>query len=139
MASWRDWRQVWREAVAPLMPTEGLHALKEALESNDSTLLQGATTSPPPLSCCQEWPVEAACPIGYCGWRGLGLETVAEVEEFFARTCFEADYTMGEPAGVRFFLNWADETPREEMRKQLLDEVVRELWGREVGREVLAS
>jgi hypothetical protein len=71
--------------------------------------------------------VEAACGLGYCGWQGDGLETVAEVEEFFARTCFEADQRLGEPAACRWFLNWFDETPREEMRRQLLPEVNRSL------------
>jgi hypothetical protein len=44
--------------------------------------------------------------VGYCAWQGDGLETVAEVEEFFARVCFEADQVLGEPAACRWFLNW---------------------------------
>jgi hypothetical protein len=55
------------------------------------------------------------------------LDTVAEVEEFFARACFETDQRLGEPAACRWFLNWYDETPREEMRRQLLAEVNRSL------------
>jgi hypothetical protein len=55
------------------------------------------------------------------------LETVSEVEEFFARACFETDQRLGEPAACRWFLNWYDETPREEMRRQLLAEVNRSL------------
>jgi hypothetical protein len=122
-----SWRKVWREGVAPLISSEGLQALARALASDDPRLLQGATTSPPPLQCVQEWPVEAACGIGYCGWQGDGLETVAEVEEFFARVCFEVDMALGEPAGCRWFLNWFDETPRDEMRRLLLAEVNTEL------------
>jgi hypothetical protein len=61
---------------------------------------------------------------------GDGLETVAEVEEFFARMCFEVDQRVGEPAGCRWFLNWFDETPREEMRAELLAEVERALLRR---------
>ncbi|HKB37327.1 MAG TPA: hypothetical protein VKD72_12820 [Gemmataceae bacterium] len=122
-----SWRKVWREGVAPLLSTEGLQALARALASDDPRLLQGATTSPPPLQCVQDWPVEAACGLGYCGWQGDGLETVAEVEEFFARVCFEVDLALGEPAGCRWFLNWFDETPRDEMRTQLLAEVNRTL------------
>jgi hypothetical protein len=75
------------------------------------------------MQCVLDWPVEAACAIGYCGWQGDGLETVGEVEEFFCRLCFEADQRLGEPAAVRFFINWTDESPRDEVRRELLGEV----------------
>lgn len=126
-----SWRKVWREGVAPLLSSSGLEALQRALKSDDARLLQGATTTPPPLQCVQDWPVEAACALGFCGWQGDGLETVAEVEEFFARTCFEIDQRLGEPAACRWFLNWFDETPREEMREQLLAEVQHALGQRQ--------
>src|SRR5262245_47057777 len=84
---------------------------------------RGATTSPPPLPCVQEWPVEGACGLGFCGWQGDHLESVAEVEEYFAQKCFEADQILGEPAACRWFLNWFDETPRGQMRRLLLAEV----------------
>ncbi len=108
-----------------MLSTAGLEALQRALNEDDPRLQQGATTTPPPLACVQDWPVEAACAIGYCGWQGDGLETVGEVEEFFARICFEVDQRLGEPAACRWFLNWYDETPREEMRRELLAEVNR--------------
>lgn len=122
-----SWRKVWREGLAPLLPTKGLEALARALTDDDPRLLQGATTTPPPLQCVQDWPVEAACGVGFCGWQGQELESVAEVEEFFAGVCFEVDQRLGEPAACRWFLNWFDETPREEMRRQLLGEVSRTL------------
>ncbi len=122
-----SWRKVWRDGLAPHLSTPGLEALRRALLGDDVRLLQGATTTPPPLQCVQDWPVEAACVLGYCGWQGDGLETVAQVEEFFARLCFEADQALGEPAACRWFLNWFDETPRQEMRTELLVEVNRTL------------
>jgi hypothetical protein len=122
-----SWRKVWREGVVPLLSTESLDALRQGLVNDDARLIQGATTTPPPLQCVQDWPVEAACGLGYCGWQGEGLETVAEVEEFFAKMCFEIDRNLGEPAGCRWFLNWFDETPRDAMREQLLAEVNRAL------------
>src|SRR5437763_9030928 len=122
-----SWRNVWRTGVATLLSTESLESLREALATDDPRLLQGSTTTPPPLQCVQDWPVEAACALGYCGWIGDGLETVAEVEEFFARMCFEIDQQMGEPAACRWFLNWFDDTPRQEMRRELLIEVQRTL------------
>jgi hypothetical protein len=137
-----SWRKVWREGLAPLLSMEGLEALRHGLVMDDARLLQGATTTPPPLQCVQDWPVEGACALGYCGWQGDCLETVAEVEEFFARMCFEIDQRLGEPSGCRWFLNWFDETPREEMRPQLLAEVSRSLalrWAAEDETETEAS
>ena len=130
------WQKVWREGMAPHLSTKGLEALCLGLKNNDSRLLQGATTTPPPLRCVQDWPVEAACGLGYCGWQGDGLETVAEVEEFFAKTCLECDNLLGEPAVVRYFLNWYDDTPRDEMRRELLAEVERSLAERRAVKEV---
>src|SRR3954470_8073556 len=128
-----SWRKVWRDGVEPLVSTEGLEALRRALTADDPRLLPGATSSPPPLACVQDWPVEGCCAIGYCGWQGDGLETVGEVEEFFARMCFEIDQRLGEPAACRWFLNWYDETPRDDMRRELLNEVARALTARADG------
>jgi len=122
-----SWRMVWREGFAPVLSTAGLVALREAPRSDDHRLTQGSTTTPPPLMCVQDWPVDAACALGFCGWQGEDLETVGEVEEFFARACFEADERLGEPAACRWFLNWFDDTPRDQMRKLLLEEVDRVL------------
>ena len=44
-----------------------------------------------------------------------------------AANAAEADTRLGEPAAVRYFLNWFDDTPRDEMRRQLLAEVNRAL------------
>jgi hypothetical protein len=126
-----SWQKVWRDGLAPLLSTTSLEVLRRALINDDPRLLQGATTTPPPLQCVQDWPVEAACALGFCGWQGEGLETVAEVEEFFARMCFEIDQRMGEPAACRWLLNWFDETPREEMRRLLVAEVNRNLAERQ--------
>jgi len=134
-----SWRKVWREGLAPHVSTAGLEALRRALVEDDGRLVQGTTTTPPPLQALQDWPVEAACVLGYCGWQGDGLETVAEVEEFFARLCFEADQTLGEPAASRWFLNWFDDTPREEMRPLLLAEVNHTLAQRLAGDKPEAS
>lgn len=117
------WQKAWREGIAPQLSDNALVFLRAALENDDAALIQGATTTPPPLTCTQDWPCEAACLISYCGWHGNDLETVGEVEEFFARTCYECDQLLGEPAGVRHFLNWYDETPRHEMRAAMIKEL----------------
>lgn len=121
-----SWRKVWREGVAPLLSREQLERLRSGLELDDPKLIQGATTTPPPLMCVQDWPCEAGCALAYCAMNGGRPEeelTVGEVEEFFARMCYEIDQRVGEPAGCRWFLNWFDETDRNEMRYLLLEEV----------------
>src|SRR5438045_2654448 len=118
-----SWRKVWREGIAPQLSTPGLEALQAALIRDDERLLQGSTTTPPPLQCMQECPVEGACGVGYCAWQGDGLDTVGEIEEFFAKVCYETDQHFGEPTACRWFLNWFDDTPRDEMRRLLTPEV----------------
>jgi hypothetical protein len=122
-----NWRKVWRDGAAPLLSDAGLEALRAALLNDDPRLVQGTTTMPPPLQCVQDWGVECACLLALPGWLGDGLETVAEVEEFFARMCFEIDNLIGEPAACHWLLNWFDDTPRDEMRRELLAEVRREI------------
>jgi hypothetical protein len=124
------WRKCFRDGIAPELSTAGLLALKAALESDDSRLISGATTVPPPLQCVLDWNVEGACPIGIAGWLGDGRQTVREVEEHFARVCYGADNRLGEPAASRYFLNAWDEGPRDRMRAELLEEVNRELESR---------
>jgi hypothetical protein len=122
-----DWRRVWRNGVVPQLTNEGLESLRDALLRDDGSILQGATTRPPPLQCVQDWAVEAACGLSWVGWKVLGLSTVGEVEEWFARTCYEADKRLGEPAGIHHFLTWFDRTYREEMRKLLAKEITNNL------------
>lgn len=117
------WREVWRKGFAPVLSTGGLLALKDGLCEDDSRLMQGSTTTPPPIACVQDWPCEGACALGFAGWQGDGLETVGDVEAYFAQTCYQADERLGEPAGCRWFLNWFDDTPRDEMRRTLIDEI----------------
>lgn len=125
-----SWRIVWRDGFVPVLSTECLTALAEAIRGDDPRLTQGSTTTPPPLMCVQDWPCEAGCALGFMGATdngGFGQATVGECEEFFARACFEADQRLGEPAACRWFLNWFDNTPRPDMLRELLPEVERAL------------
>lgn len=126
-----SWRIVWRNGFAPCLSTPGLNALAVALRVDDKRLTQGSTTTPPPLMCVQDWPVEAACALGFCGWKGDHLETVGEVEEHFAKCCYDADQLLGERAACQWFLDWFDDTPRDQMRRELLEEVEKTLSERE--------
>lgn len=134
-----SWRKVWRGGAAPLLSTPGLEALLRALEADDPRLVQGQTTVPVPLQCVQDWPVEGADAVAFCGWAGDGLETVGEVEEFFARMCFEIDRRLGEPAACRWFLNFWDETPRRELFALVAGEVRRALRDRALDEAALAD
>lgn len=129
-----SWRLVWRNGFVPVLSLVGLVALRNALRDDDKRLTQGSTTTPPPLMCVSDWPVEAACAIGLCGWQGDGLKTVGEVENHFAKACYEADQCLKEPTGCRWFLSWFDDTPRDEMRRELLAEVEIAIAGRESGK-----
>lgn len=125
-----SWQKVWREGIEPLLSIDALRVLHAALLSDDPRLIQGANTTPPPLLCVHDWPVEEACVLCYAGWQGEGLETVAEVEEYFARLCFECDQRMGDPAACRWFLNFWDDTPRHVLFPLILEEVNLELLRR---------
>src|SRR5260221_14002844 len=83
-----SWRTVWRDGFAPVLALRGLEALRDALAADDPRLVQGSTTTPPPLMCMQDWPVEAACALGFCGWQGDNPATAGDLQEFFARCCF---------------------------------------------------
>ncbi len=120
-----SWRQVWRDGFVPGITLAGLRALSKALDEDDQRLTQGSTVTPPPPMCVWDWPTEAACALGLCGWLGDGLATVGDVSEYFAKACYDADERIKEPAGCRWFLNWFDDTPRGEMRRELLAEVER--------------
>jgi hypothetical protein len=130
-----NWQKVWREGFAPVLTMNHLKVLAQALEKDDPRLIQGGTTQPPPLMEVQDHEVDAACAIGFCGWQGDKLETVGEVEEFFAHCCFAADQKLEEASACRWFLNWFDDTPRPVVREQFLTEVLMEISRRE---EVLA-
>lgn len=128
--SMEGWRFCWRKGIEPLLRTDHLEVLLKALDEDDPKLLQGATTIPPPLYSVMDWPVEKACPMGFCGWQGDSLKTVKEVEEFFARLCYETDKKLGEPGGCRYFINAIDEWTRKEMRVKLSLEIRENLANR---------
>ena len=94
-------------------------ALEGALDLDDPRLLQLQTASPLPIHPHARHPVQGACPIAFAGWKGDGLLIVADLEEFFARVIFGAGERLGDPTGARYFLNWWDDSPRAEARREL--------------------
>ncbi len=124
----QPWRHAWNKA-APLISTKALTALRRALEDDDVRLIQQRTTHPTALLENHHKPCGGACLLGFCG-MAEGLKTVEEVEGYFARMCFEIDQKMGEPAGVRWLLNFWDEEQREFAFCAILAAVCEELKGR---------
>lgn len=125
------WRKVWRQGLVPQLSTPGLERLRMGLLRDDPRLVQGVTCCPPALDVFRDEAVEAACGLGYCFWQGDGCDRVGQIEEAFARVCYEADERLGEPGVCRHFLDWFDHLPRGRMRRQLLGEVQRALADRD--------
>lgn len=117
-----NWQRIWRASV-PLLPLSGLEALAQALREDSPALVQRLTTNPPPLWSIKEQDCCGACPWGYCLWRGEGLQTVMQVHGRFGDLCEAVNAAAGETYGVRWFMQWVDSTPRDEMRAALLPEV----------------
>jgi hypothetical protein len=116
-------RHAFRVGFAPRLSDKSLGALLVALATDDARLMQCQTTAPPGLLWLLDWPVEAACVLGFCGWQGEELGTVGEVSDYFVSACHEADQLLGEPTACRHLIEWIDGTPRDQMRVELLTEV----------------
>ena len=117
------WLRVFVDGFAPNMTDDELNAIRDGLVNNDHRILQGATTDPVPLPCVHDWPCNGSCPVGFAKLGTNPEATVGEVESFFADKCYSCDRILGEPAACRFFLNWWDDTPRDEARLSLLEAV----------------
>lgn len=121
-----SWRRVWREGIAPLLIDDELETLALGLEVDTPMLIQGACALPRPMSDVNESTIIGVDALCYGAWQTGRLATNLDADDYFARTCHAIDELLGEPAGCRWFLNWYDETPRDEMRVALLAEVQRE-------------
>jgi hypothetical protein len=121
------WRIIWRDGFAPSLSTRGLNALRDGLRNDDPRLRQGVTTFPEARPRHLDYPCEGSCALGFAAWQGDDRASVGQVAEFFDLCCWEADDRLGQPAACRDFLNWHDDTPRDEMRADLLAEVELEL------------
>ena len=115
------WQKCWREGFAPLLSDEGLVELAKALRENDQKLIQGTTCIT--ADGHRKGDVIGACAISYAGWKGDELTGWDEVEAFFSRCCWKVDQTFGMMGDCRYFLNWFDETPRDQMIEEFLDEI----------------
>lgn len=116
-------RDAFRVGIAPQFTTETIVALRDALANDDERLIQHTTTEPPPLLCVADWPIRCGCGVAFCCWVGEMLIKVAEVHESFGRVIVESDRLLGGVAKTSAFLHFWDDTPRDQMRAELLTEV----------------
>lgn len=125
-----SWEHVFRHGLSPSLTLEGLQALAHAIEADDEHLIQGATTEPPALNCTRDWFPNGCCAVAYAVWKGsdASAESVnlEYIEEGFAEASYQCGKRLNESSSVRYFLNWYDQTPRNEMRALLLP-VVRDV------------
>lgn len=131
--SLQAWQRVWREGFVPHLNARGLAALRAALVEDAPALIQGATTRPAARGLLPGCEVEAACAISYCAWQSGGAPTVREVQRRFSALCGDCNDRLRDPAACSWFLQWFDETPREQMRAALLVEVEAALAARAEG------
>ena len=118
------WRKTWRDGFAVVLPIQGLVGLLAALEKDDQRLLTGATCWPPPLQSCQNDFTEKACGIAWAAAYGApDSYPVGELETLFAKACWDASALLGDGSACRYFLSYWDETPREQLRKQMIPEL----------------
>jgi len=127
------WQHIWREGIAPVLSVRGLEVLRRALVADDAALGQGVTARNEADNL--DAPPEVACPLGYAGWQGESLATVQDAEDWFAWVCGQIDRRLKDPFSCRWFMQFWDNTPRPEARRQLLIEVERSLARRLQGED----
>jgi hypothetical protein len=124
-----DWREVWRESIAPQLSVHELSFLRDAVAKNDKRLIQGSTCNPPALPCVRDWPAIGGCLFGLLAFRECESPKTAEVEASFARVVVGAN-SAGAPCDTDRFLDFFDDTPRDRMLAELLPEIETELLQR---------
>lgn len=139
-----SWRHCWQEGWEPLLSERALLALRDALARDDPRCRPGHTTfveSGFGESTAERGKLrpDRCCPLAFTGWVGEELDTVAEVEGYFAGMSGAASERLGDdPFGGRFLINWIDESPWAVVRPALLAEVDLALARRGAAAEAVA-
>ncbi len=123
-----SWQHVWREGVAPILSREAIVALQKALQDDDPRLVQGYTALPCEGMLSLPEKCEGACLIGFTGLREYS--TVGEVWDHLELTVALADSRLGGQGSCAPLLVMWDDTPREEARLAMLQEVELVLSGK---------
>jgi len=125
------WRSVLQDGLLPVMTSDQIRCVLACLLHNDGRLIQGATTSPPPLKAVASDPVERACLVGMAVWQLQDGFTVGETDKGYVRLLGQTDRLYekhhSNHQASRWFLSWFDDTSRDEMRAELIPELKAEL------------
>lgn len=130
------WRLIFRKGFAPLLSNDSLVALQNGLKHDDPALVQGCVVFPRPMPGFWDLPAAAVGLLGYMGREGEGLFSVFEVSEFHERLMQAAAQKLGQMDAAILFLSWFDKTPRDLMRKNLLQETHLELRKRKTASRI---
>lgn len=117
------WQVVWREELAKRLSVKQLLALRLAVLENDGRLVQGVVTHPPPLQVVAEWPIEGGCALVIGLWGMDGQVSVYEMAKRYYEMIKEADAALPVGLTIDDFLDFFDNTSREEMLKRMLGEI----------------
>jgi len=103
--------------VVSLLSTESLEALPAGLVADDARLIQGGDDDAAAVAVRAGLAGRGACGLATAagrarGWRRWPRSRSSSPDVARDRPC------AGEPAGCRWFLNWFDETPRDDMRRE---------------------
>lgn len=123
-------RKVLIEGFFPAVPTDRLRGLLFLVLNDDPRLIQGSTCFPPPLMATEGENVESVDPVAFLSVDNALTLTVGEVEEAFAKACFDMDSRLGEPAACRWLLNATDDYSRKEVWDFWATELQKELHSR---------
>lgn len=123
------WQRAFRDGIAPNLSDNELACLAEGIRNKDERIVNGCGIVPEPSPMNSAKTPTHADPVNYAIWVGnKDVQTVGDLEERSARVMFEADQILGQPAAVRYLLNWIDDNPLETTMPQLLalvEEIIR--------------
>jgi len=106
--------RVIRQAV----PIDGLRALRVALAEDSPRVIQGETVKPLPTLANADEDCARACVLGFAVWKGFRLCSVAHVARWFEN--LRRTIGAARPGDAARFVHWADFTPRDRMRAELV-------------------
>ena len=119
-----SWRLVWRDGFAPVLTTDRAGGPPRRPRGGRPPADAGLHDHPAPAACaCRTGRSRPPARSATAAGRATGWRPSARSRSSSPACCFEADQRLGEPAACRWFLNWFDDTPRDEMRRELLAEV----------------
>ena len=113
----------WKKSFAHIADVCGvpaLQVLRTAVSENYCSLIQGTTVAYEPATNPGDRTVCGACAVGYMYWKADDMDFADDVEEAVAATFSEVAKKAGWDRAPDLFTNWYDETPRDEMRRELL-------------------